>query len=55
MEDTEWFESMSEEDKLTHLSQLIYSSEEDEFKTLLSLVPVYLVTTIAEKWAESHI
>ena len=50
MEDTEWFESKSEEDKLTHLSQLVYSSEEDEFKTLLSLLPVDLVTTIAEIW-----
>lgn len=53
MEDTTWFESKSEEDKLTHLSKLMYSSEENEFKTLLSLVPVDLVTTIAEKWGGS--
>ena len=53
MVDTAWFESKSEEDKLAHLSKLMYSSEENEFKTLLSLVPVDLVTTIAEKWGGS--
>ena len=49
MEDTEWFESKSVDEKLTHLSQLINSPEANakaEFKTLLNFVPVELVTTL---------
>ena len=49
MEDTEWFESKSEDEKLTHLSQLINSPEASakaEFKTLLNFVPVELVTSL---------
>ena len=49
MEDTTWFEAMSEEDELICLAQLMLSSEENaktEFKTLLNLLPVDLVTTI---------
>ena len=49
MEDPEWFESQSDDDKLTHLSKLMNSGEESavtEFKTLLKLVPVDLVTSI---------
>jgi len=48
MEDTTWFEEGSVDDQLTHLSQLIYCGEENaktNFKTLLNLVPVDLVTT----------
>lgn len=46
MEDTAWFEEGSVDDQLTHLSQLMYSGEENaktNFKTLLNLVPVDLV------------
>ena len=49
MDDTEWFESKSVDEKLTHLSQLINSPEANakaEFKTLLNFVPVELVTTL---------
>ena len=52
MEDTGWFESKSDDEKLSHLSKLMYSDEESgttEFKTLLKLVPVDLVTTIGER------
>ena len=48
MEDTTWFEEESVDDQLTHLSQLMYSGEENaktNFKTLLNLVPVDLVKT----------
>ena len=41
---------MSEEDDFTHLAQLMLSPEENaktEFKILLNLLPVNLVTTIA--------
>ena len=46
MEDTAWFEEKSDNEKLTHLSELMYSSEEkakEDFGTLLNLLPVDLV------------
>ena len=46
MEDTAWFEEKSDEEKLTHLSQLMYSDDEnakEDFERLLNLVPVDLV------------
>ena len=46
MEDTAWFEEKSGDEKLTHLSELMYSSEENakkDFETLLNLLPVDLV------------
>ena len=49
MEDTKWFESKSEDDQLIYLAQLMDSPGENaktEFKTLLNLVPVDLVTTL---------
>ena len=48
MEDTTWFEEKSEDEKLSHLSQQMYSHEgsaKTDFKKLLSLVPVDLVNT----------
>ena len=48
MEDTTWFEEMSKDEKLSHLSQQMYSDEgsaKTDFKKLLSLVPVDLVNT----------
>ena len=50
MEDTTWFEEKSEDEKLTHLSELMYSSEENakkDFETLLNLLPVELVLHIS--------
>ena len=46
MEDTAWFEEKSDDEKLTHLSQLMYSDDENakkDFERLLNLVPVDLV------------
>ena len=46
MEDTTWFEEKSDDEKLTHLSQLMYSDDEnakEDFERLLNLVPVDLV------------
>ena len=46
MEDMAWFEEKSDDEKLTHLSKLMYSSEENakkDFGTLLKLLPVDLV------------
>ena len=49
MEDTAWFESMQEYEKFSHLSELMYYTDEEDskrkFQTLLSLVPVDLVIT----------
>ena len=50
MEDTTWFEEKSDDEKLTHLSELMYSSEENakkDFETLLNLLPVELVLHIS--------
>ena len=49
MEDTAWFEEKSDEEKLTHLSELMYSSDEkakEDFGTLLNLLPVDLVSIL---------
>ena len=49
MEDTTWFKEKSDDEKLTHLSELMYSSEENakkDFETLLNLLPVELVLHI---------
>ena len=46
MEDTAWFEEKSDDEKLTHLSELMYSDDENakkNFERLLNLVPVDLV------------
>ena len=46
MEDTAWFEEKSDYEKLYHLSELMYSEEENakkDFGTLLKLLPVDLV------------
>ena len=46
MEDTAWFEEKSDDEKLTHLSKLMYSDDENakkDFERLLNLVPVDLV------------
>ena len=46
MEDMAWFEEKSDDEKLTHLSQLMYSDDENakkDFERLLNLVPVDLV------------
>ena len=46
MENTTWFEEKSDDEKLIHLSKLMYSSEENakkDFGTLLKLLPVDLV------------
>ena len=46
MEDTAWFEEKSDYEKLYHLSELMYSDEENakkDFGTLLKLLPVDLV------------
>ena len=46
MEDTAWFEEKSYDEKLTFLSELMYSSDENakkDFGTLLTLLPVALV------------
>ena len=46
MEDTAWFEEKSYDEKLTFLSELMYSSDENakkDFGTLLTLLPVDLV------------
>ena len=47
MEDTTWFEEKSDDEKLTYMSELMYSDAEEaskeEFGTLLKLLPVDLV------------
>ena len=46
MPDTAGFNEKSDDEKLTYLSELMYSSEEgakEEFGTLLKLLPVHLV------------
>ena len=46
MPDTAGFKEKSDDEKLTYLSELMYSSEEgakEEFGTLLKLLPVHLV------------
>ena len=46
MTDTAGFKEKSDDEKLTYLSELMYSSEEgakEEFGTLLKLLPVHLV------------
>ena len=46
MEDTAWFEEKSDYEKLYHLSELMYSADENakkDFGTLLKLLPVDLV------------
>ena len=46
MEDTAWFEEKSDDEKLTHLSELMYSDDENaerDFERLLKVVPVDLV------------
>ena len=46
MEDTAWFEEKPDDEKLKHLSELMYSKEEnakEDFATLLNLLPVDLV------------
>ena len=51
MEDTAWFEEKSYDEKLTFLSELMYSSEENakkDFGTLLTLLPVDLVLYLGE-------
>ena len=48
MEDTSWFEEKSEDEKLSWLSQRMYSgdwSAKTDFKTLINFVPVDLVNT----------
>ena len=46
MKDTAWFKEISDDEKLTYLSKLMYKHEEDakeEFGSLLKLLPVQLV------------
>ena len=46
MEDTEWFEEKSEDEKFVHLLQMMYSDDTEnrtQFQALLKLLPVDLV------------
>ena len=50
MEDTEWFEEKSEDEKFVHLLQMMYSDDTDDrtqFQALLKLLPVDLVKHFA--------
>ena len=52
MPDTAGFKEKSDDEKLTYLSELMYSSEEgakEEFGTLLKLLPVNLVFDTSKK------